>query len=285
MTGIGFLICGAVEATDGTNRLASFKPLALEAATTLKKSMEDTLGDKIEPPLVQREIWEVKLADGQFALVVRVCGRPGYPVCVTQKTHADGTISCAFYGREAGKKKPMSPAEAAARRDRIHNEDERRARSRIQRRLLLLLAALAVVIVVLAVVFVNIRATLAPRTLDPDALARVVAPFRGSSVILYCESTDPEPHEVVAMLNRGFKGGGWDASCPPGTNLGGATHGTTVIVSPSADERVLKAANAVAVFLNTQSLGPVHVEARPNWLDGSAPACFRATLWVSVGAK
>jgi hypothetical protein len=77
----------------------------------MKRSIEDRLGTGLSPPLSKREVWILDVAGHGSVVVVRVEGRPEYPLEVEMKA-----LPPRFVVREAGKKRWLTSDEASLRR-------------------------------------------------------------------------------------------------------------------------------------------------------------------------
>lgn len=110
--GEGYLLVGVRETDDGRNESAEIVGIPKAHAVDLKKSIEDFLGNGIDPPIGtgQRTVWLVDVGADHVVLVVLLKGRFGYPKCVEMR---DGNR---FVVRQVGKKRWLTPAEERALR-------------------------------------------------------------------------------------------------------------------------------------------------------------------------
>lgn len=227
--GTGFLVIGLDESRDGRNAAAAVPGIPLPRAGRLKAAVEDVLGDKLDPPIASRRTWLVDLPDQRAVLVVRVRGRRGYPISVER-----GEGVCAFFVREAGKKKLLTPAQARQRRAEI----DRRRWPRI-------VAALAAVFGLVAVLLALRNATVTDklaanaehRSLHEDQRNTLQAALRAlpKRRLLISRGTDSESAAYLQEILSQFLAAGWAANGGVAPTLSG--EGVFVLVNQNTDRR------------------------------------------------
>lgn len=137
--GTGFLLIGVDESRDGRSVATGWG--GVDAAASIKASVEDSVGSSISPPIALREARLLPASRGNRSIVaLRVEGRKGCPYAVDD---LDGRTR--YFVREAGKKRPLSSEDARQRREAL---TQRLAWRRAWRTLVPLSALAAVVLAV-----------------------------------------------------------------------------------------------------------------------------------------
>jgi hypothetical protein len=224
--GFGFLVVGIDESRDGNSRAVAVVGLEKGVATSLKCSIEDTLGAGLDPPLGpgQRHVWTVDLDPNRSVIVAHVRGRLAYPVAVETK---DGASK--FYVREAGKKKLLKQEDARLRR---RDQDRKPAVRATVGAMLLALLALGgtaafghknVQLEGELVRFdhknaqledelvrqrVALDEQLKPRQVDVPSLAARLRPLAGTAVQMECNSGDTECQILAGQIQRALTSAG-----------------------------------------------------------------------------
>lgn len=319
--GDGYLVVGIRETSNGRNEAAEIVGLPKTHAADLKKSLEDVLGNGIDPPIAtgQRSVWLVDVGDEKVVLVVMVKGRVGYPKSVDTK---DG--GSRFVVRQAGKKKPLTPAEARALRRELDLANPLR---------LLVGGSLVALLAVVALAYAlwisplrrqanqqlneletarsdvaatasqlasanaalsrltrqsaDLEVRIRERSLDVTRLAEVAACFSGVRVALYYQSNDAEVATLVARLNDGLAKGGWQVQLAPMQFFGAPMSGLVVRVKPNATGQGHDCPPAAALFrfLQTQPVGSVGVQPPEAWEAGNPAIRGDPTFSLHVGVK
>jgi hypothetical protein len=196
--GAGFLIVGIDDSRDGRDAAAAIVGVA--DAADLKKAVLDTLADGLSPPLKKRDAVVVPLSDGMDVLVVRVEGRRGYPMTIT-----DNPVSKRHVVREAGRKIWLTDEKARVRR---HELELRRGRTRIFLIFFLLLLLFGV-----ATVAVVEQATRMPRRrMDSEQRSRFVAELSrspGRRLEIWEVVGDAESNLLAGQIADALSEAGW----------------------------------------------------------------------------
>lgn len=106
--GHGFLVVGVAQAEDGTDR--ALRITGVDDPTAMKTAISDALATGLSPAVTRRDVWVIETDCGSV-VVAELRGRRGYPIEVEELKEAPR-----HFVREGGKKVPLSPSIALARR-------------------------------------------------------------------------------------------------------------------------------------------------------------------------